>query len=345
MESRPKVSIIIPIYKTEKYLDRCMKYVLKQTLTNIEIILVDDESPDGAPAMCDEYAKRDCRVKVIHKKNGGLGLARNSGMEIATGEYVAFLDSDDYVSEEMYEKLYNRAKETNSDTCFCGCFVDRDNNNLISIPFPLGDCCYRKREDIIKNVLLNLLGATPEAKTDNVLGMQVWRGLYSLKLIRDNNILFCSERNYICEDAIFHIDYFNHANTFSSITDCYYYYCMYGVSLSRVYRADRFDKNVIFFREEQRRLEQYNLLSAGIDYIDRMFLAMIRGNMKDAVEHLNFFEAVKKIKRIISNTEVRSVIRRYPYNRNPFKWKMFNTLIAYEAALLLSVLIKIIERK
>ena len=90
------ISIIVPIYNVQKYLDRCMKTLLNQTYRNIEIILVDDESPDECPKMCEEYAKIDQRVKVIHKKNGGLGFARNSGLEIAQGKYIIFVDSDDY---------------------------------------------------------------------------------------------------------------------------------------------------------------------------------------------------------------------------------------------------------
>ena len=97
-----KVSIIVPVYNVEKYIDRCMKSLMNQTLHEIEIILVDDGSPDSCPQMCDEYAKQDTRVKVIHKENAGLGYARNSGLEIATGEYVAFVDSDDYVDTQMF---------------------------------------------------------------------------------------------------------------------------------------------------------------------------------------------------------------------------------------------------
>lgn len=86
-----KISIIVPIYNVEKYLDRCMDSLLNQTLKDIEIIMVDDGSPDNCPQMCDEYAKKDNRVKVVHKENGGLGYARNSGLDVATGEYVALL--------------------------------------------------------------------------------------------------------------------------------------------------------------------------------------------------------------------------------------------------------------
>lgn len=111
MNQQPKVSVVVPIYNTEPYLERCMQSLLSQTLKDIEIILVDDGSPDCSPKMCDEYAQKDSRIKVIHKRNAGLGYARNSGLEIATGEYVAFIDSDDYIAPNMYEKLYNTAKK------------------------------------------------------------------------------------------------------------------------------------------------------------------------------------------------------------------------------------------
>lgn len=118
--THPKVSVIVPIYNVEKYLDECIVSLLNQTLEDIEIILVDDESPDNCPKMCDEYANKDKRVKVIHKKNGGLGFARNSGLDVATGEYVAFIDSDDFIDLDMIEHLYNVATEYNADEVRCG---------------------------------------------------------------------------------------------------------------------------------------------------------------------------------------------------------------------------------
>lgn len=105
--STPLISVIIPVYKVEAYLDKCVKSVMNQTYRNLEIILVDDGSPDRCPEMCDAYATEDSRITVIHKKNEGLSAARNSGMEIATGEYIGFVDSDDWIAPEMYEHLLN----------------------------------------------------------------------------------------------------------------------------------------------------------------------------------------------------------------------------------------------
>ncbi len=100
-----KISVIVPVYKVEKYLARCVDSIIDQTYKNLEIILVDDGSPDGCGAMCDEYAKKDERIKVIHKENGGLSSARNAGLDIATGDYIAFVDSDDRITPDAYENL------------------------------------------------------------------------------------------------------------------------------------------------------------------------------------------------------------------------------------------------
>ncbi len=102
-----KFSIIVPIYKVEEYLEKCVKSLVNQTEKDIEIILVDDGSPDKCPMMCDEFAKTDCRIKVIHKKNGGLSDARNAGLDVATGEYIMFVDSDDQIENDACERFYN----------------------------------------------------------------------------------------------------------------------------------------------------------------------------------------------------------------------------------------------
>ena len=117
--SKPLLSIIVPIYNVEKQLNKCIESILNQTFTNYELILVDDGSPDKCGEICDEYEKKDKRVKVIHKKNGGLSDARNAGLNIATGKYIGFVDSDDIIHPQMYEKLYNCINKYNSDIVQC----------------------------------------------------------------------------------------------------------------------------------------------------------------------------------------------------------------------------------
>ena len=114
------ISIIVPVYNVEQYLDRCVKSLLQQTYKNLEIILVDDGSPDRCGQMCDNYAKLDSRVLVIHKENGGLSDARNAGLSHAHGEYIAFVDSDDYIEADMISELYNACHNQDADIVVCG---------------------------------------------------------------------------------------------------------------------------------------------------------------------------------------------------------------------------------
>ena len=114
------ISVVLPVYHTERYLDRCVTSVVNQTYSNLEIILVDDGSPDNCPKMCDEWAERDSRIRVIHKENGGLSDARNAGVAVATGEFLAFVDSDDYLEEEMYELMISALRRTGAQMARCG---------------------------------------------------------------------------------------------------------------------------------------------------------------------------------------------------------------------------------
>ena len=123
---KPLISVIVPIYKVEPYLRRCLDSLLAQTYTNLEIIAVDDGSPDSCGAIADEYAEKDARIRVIHRKNGGLSAARNSGLEIAAGDYIGFVDSDDHVEPEMYETLLQLIETYGADIAECATVLDTD---------------------------------------------------------------------------------------------------------------------------------------------------------------------------------------------------------------------------
>ena len=115
----PLISVIIPIYKAEKYIEKCVRCVLAQSYRNLEVILVDDGSPDSSGAICDKLATEDCRIRVIHKENGGAATARNAGLDVMTGEYIAFVDADDYMELNYIETLYRTLKENNAQVSIC----------------------------------------------------------------------------------------------------------------------------------------------------------------------------------------------------------------------------------
>ncbi len=126
-----KISIIIPVFKVEEYLPKCIESIIGQTYTNLEIILVDDGSPDKCGAICDEYAKKDSRIRVIHKENAGVAMARNDGIEIATGDYISFIDSDDWIAENAYEVLYNGLKEHDAECSVGGCVTVLEKDGVL----------------------------------------------------------------------------------------------------------------------------------------------------------------------------------------------------------------------
>ncbi len=111
----PEISIIVPVYNTEKYLDRCIRSIVRQTFADFELILVDDGSPDACPQMCDMWAGRDSRIRVCHKENGGLSSARNAGLAAARGNYIGFVDSDDWIAADMYAHLYELIRANGAD--------------------------------------------------------------------------------------------------------------------------------------------------------------------------------------------------------------------------------------
>lgn len=166
--SQPKISVIVPIYKVDSYLRKCLDSIINQTYTNLEIILVDDGSPDNCPAICDEYAAKDERITVIHQKNGGLSAARNAALDIATGDYIGFVDSDDWIELDMYEYLMTNALTEHAEVTCCGRFEEYPNRTV-----PL---CWPRYELMDTE---NALGALLE---DRYLRNNVWEKLWKRDL-------------------------------------------------------------------------------------------------------------------------------------------------------------------
>lgn len=243
---KPKVSIIIPIYNVEKYLDKCVSSVINQTLQDIEIILVDDESPDNCPKICDEYAKLDSRIKVIHKKNEGLGFARNSGIDIATGEYVTFLDSDDFVDLNTYEHLYNIINEYKLDIIYYRfkSFTDEENVTIEKFSNEIS----KYSNENIKDLMLDIIASEPEAKVDHKIQCSSCTAVYKLNIIKKHHIYFHSERELISEDQIFNLDVLLHAKMVGINNTVHYHYRVNKSSLSNTIRTDRILKNHILYK-------------------------------------------------------------------------------------------------
>lgn len=209
------ISVIVPIYNVEKYLDRCVDSIINQTYKNLEIILVDDGSPDNCPKMCDDYAEKDSRIKVVHKENGGLSDARNVGMEVATGEYVSFIDSDDYVSLDFYETLLETIVDNDSDIVECGVVKFYENEK------------FDKYNDDLKVTNYDTVDALDGLINENPFKQHVWNKLYKSNIALD--IPYAVGK--LNEDEFWTYQIFGKAKKVTRINKTMYYYFQRGSSI------------------------------------------------------------------------------------------------------------------
>ena len=221
-----KISIIIPVYNTEKLLRRCLNSVLNQTLKDIEIICVNDGSTDNSARILDDYGKYE-NIKIIEQKNSGLSSARNTGLDIATGKYIAFLDSDDFVDPDFYEKLFNNIEKYKADVACASIVRENDKKKTYLVVY--------KQIEVAKNIQDRfLLVQSPKYNF-------VWNKLYRKEFIDKNNLRFVPGMIY--EDLFFTADVLETAGSLITVPDTYYHYWKYKDTLIKgncdKYRADK----------------------------------------------------------------------------------------------------------
>ena len=332
----PKVSIVVPVYNVEKYLDRCVQSLRNQTLNDIEIILVDDGSPDNCPKLCDEYARYDTRIRVVHKQNAGLGMACNSGLEIATGEYIAFCDSDDWVEREMYNTLYHTATEENAQMVFSGInrVTENGDSSIMSIP---DEYLVTSNTHDINKIALDMIASAPDIRKERRIAMSAKTVLYKRTFLNDNNILFESERTFISEDLIFNIDCLSNASTVVEYPKAFYNYFINTNSLTGTIRNDRFDKYLILRSEL---LKRYSFDANELrTRINRMFIGYVRDEITRICRNKQHSIKDKKniLKRISENCIWEELYRDYPVSKMPMNHKLYFYALRYKLIYLLIV--------
>ncbi len=199
--SNPILSVVVPIYKVERYLPKCLDSILAQTLKGIEIICVDDGSPDCSGEIAESYARKHDNVKVIHQMNSGLGPARNTGIDNATGDYIAFVDSDDWLEPDMYELMYKEAIETGADIVVGGHCDSSENMILCTKKHPLAGTIARDKSQI-ESIRLRLYGHAEDDDSTESFPMAVWASIYRRSLIENNHLRFNA---ILSEDTIFNL--------------------------------------------------------------------------------------------------------------------------------------------
>lgn len=279
----PCISVIVPTYNVLPYLDRSMTSLLGQTHRDLDILLIDDGATDGCAARCDAYARQDPRVRVVHQPNGGLSAARNTGLDHAVGDFVAFLDPDDYADPHMLERLLTTLTQAQADTCFCRYYDVSADGSVRLAPEDYARSLYTGAE--IDQLLLGMVGSRPHHPHDVEIGMSVWKGLYSLPILRAHHIRFLSEREYLSEDLLFHLDYLAHAGAVAIVPEPLYYYCQNPASLTGVYRADRFAREKRFYEKVSAELALRFPPEVYRPRLDKAFLGRVRRCIAQEAAH------------------------------------------------------------
>lgn len=238
----PWFSVIVPVYNVEKYLDRCVQSLLTQSCQNMEIILVDDGSTDSSGRICSEYAEKYEHIAVIHKPNGGLASARNSGMEAASGKYLVFVDSDDWIDSETLEILYDHSKKTDADILNYGYKKIRDGQVGIREHAVFPEGLYDQKA--IQSAILPDSVARERAFDPVNLPVQLSACMctYRRGFLTETKIRFVSEREVLCEDWLFNISCLCSAKTFVVLHNCFYNYDTRYDSLSMSYKSDAYQR-------------------------------------------------------------------------------------------------------
>lgn len=230
----PIISISIPVYNVEKYLCQCIESIINQSLIDIEIILVDDGSTDSCGGICDKYAAKDSRIKVIHKENGGLASARQAALEIATGIYFCACDADDWVELDMYEQMYNKAQETGADIIICDYYIEYDNGKTV-----------HKQIDKLDDSETDLIGNALNGK----LPTSMWNKIYKREIFQKYNISW-EQGIDLGEDFLISLKIFRNPVTINYIQKPLYHYrrLMNGNSYTNDISLKTFNQNV-FIRD------------------------------------------------------------------------------------------------
>ena len=251
----PDISIVIPVYNTKKYLTRCVSSLTGQTHSNIEICLVDDGSTDGAGRLCDELAESDSRIRVLHKKNEGQGIARNEGIRMAEGEFVAFLDSDDYWDPDGCRKILECLRQTGADLCAFGYCKEKEDGNVLARP-AIREACY-KGEEVRKRFALHFFGDDPS--DDDLRGVSACMSCFRRKVITDHDVRFASERKTLSEDTIFNLEFCRYCRAAATLPAVIYHYVMRKSSHTHRTDENRLEKTVNFCGLLRKYAEEYGI--------------------------------------------------------------------------------------
>ncbi|NLZ72366.1 MAG: glycosyltransferase [Bacteroidales bacterium] len=332
--TNPKVSVIVPVYNAEQVLSKCVDSIINQQLKDIEIILVNDGSSDNSGKICDEYAEKDKQIRVLHIENQGVSNARNRGIELANGEYIAFVDADDWINEDMYINMFDKITREKADIIMCSHYIfDGKSEYVVGFPWE-GDCIF-EQDEIHRKVIPAFISPIDinGAKQQVVMG-SVGKCLFNKKVIDVNNLRFDTEIRWT-EDLVFVLQFLEKAKKiiFSDIP--YYYYRQ--DSKNKFGTTQKYVKD-LYFSLTRSKEHLVNILDE-IDYRDQMtrqieyrtvsmVLLSIR-NLCDTGSPFGFVKRVKKAQYYVNDSGVKESVDKVGTSFFTPKERVLLTLMKY----------------
>ena len=343
--SEPLVSVIVPIYNTEEYLGECVESIIHQTYENLEIIMINDGSTDKCANICDAYALMDSRIKVIHKKNGGQSSARQTGIATSQGEYLMFVDSDDWIDVETIEKCVAVAKQNNSECVLFSYIKEYANRSIPNYLFET-DFNYNKKETEEK-IHRRLIGYRKEElqypeKIDNLSTICI--KLYKRETALRGRIISLNEIG-TSEDTIFNIYALEGCRNISYINQCFYHYRRTNPQATTMrYKPELYQKWGRLYQI----FEEYICLSKNEtvyweSFLNRVACGMIGLGLNEANAQHSIYQKSKNLKEILEDPLYKKAFQQLDYTYCSIKWKVFFYLCRKRQTLILAAMLELIN--
>lgn len=327
---KPKVSIIVPIYNAENFISRCFESLLGQTITDIEIIAVNDGSTDTSGKILSNYAAKDPRIKVINKKNGGVSSARNSGLKIVKGEYIGFVDPDDWIDPNMYENMYLTAINDKADIVMCTYLREFGSHSKVK-NFNLPDKIVYDNIELRSKVVRRLVGPiNDELANPEMLDAwgTVWSKLYRSEIILENNLSFI-DLSVIGtnEDSLFNMDAFIYANSFVFINKPFYHYWrVNNLSVTTGYKPNLINQFINQYKKIESFINKNQLGQSYFIALNNRICLNTLGLGLNTISKNNkstTYEKIKIIKNLLNQKNIKRSFTTLEMKNFPIIWRMF----------------------
>lgn len=324
----PKIGIIVPVYKSELYLSECINSLLNQTMNNIEIILINDGSPDNSGAICDVYAKKDSRVKVIHQANTGAAEACNNGVSVSKAEFLMFLDADDWLEPETCEVAYNTAKTKDADVVFWSYINEYQDKTIIAKSIFDRDQIFEGESLIwLRRRMIGLLGSELANPTNTDSINMGWAKIYKRELITSNKIWGIDTSKVGSTDVAFNIHVFKYVNRVAYIHRFYNHYRRYNPNaLTATYKFTLFAKLLNLFSYINAFIVENSLGNEFKQALNNRIALSTINNVLSITSKSNsstYKEKIDHLKIILNNSLYISAFKELQFNYLPLHWKLF----------------------